>query len=44
MECLIDVLLLVLDDEKEYPDKNDLGYIKLNELYLELKQAYKETY
>lgn len=42
LECLIDVLFLVLDDEKEYPDKNDLGYIQLNELYLELKQAYKE--
>jgi len=35
---------MVLNDEKEYPDENDEGYIKLNELHIELKKAYKETY
>lgn len=38
------VLDMALDDEKEYPDKNDEGYIKLYELYVDLKKAYKETY
>jgi hypothetical protein len=35
---------MALDDEKEYPDKKDEGYIKLYELYVDLKKAYKETY
>ena len=44
LDCILDVLDMALDDEKEYPDKNDEGYIKLYELYLDLKKAYKETY
>jgi hypothetical protein len=44
LDCILDVLDMVLDDEKEYPDKNDEGYIKLYELYVDLKKAYKETY
>ena len=35
---------MALDDEKEYPDKKDEGYIKLYELYEDLKKAYKDTY
>ena len=38
------MLDIALDDEKEYPDKKDEGYIKLQELYVDLKKAYKETY
>lgn len=44
LDCILDVLDMVLDDEKEYPDKKDEGYIKLYELYEDLKKAYKETY
>jgi len=44
LDCLIDVLSLVLDDEKEYPDKKDLGYIRLHELYVYLKNEHKETH
>ncbi len=44
LDCILDVLDMALDDEKEYPDKNDEGYIKLYELYLDLKKTYKETY
>ncbi len=44
LDCILDVLDMALNDEKEYPDKNNAGYIKLNKLYLDLKKAYKETY
>ena len=44
LDCILDVLDMVLNDEKEYPDKKDEGYIKLYELYEDLKKAYKETY
>jgi len=44
LECILDVLDMVLNDEKEYPDKKDEGYIKLYELYIDLKKTYNETY
>jgi len=44
LDCLIDVLSLALDDEKEYPDKKDEGYIRLHELYVYLKNEHKETH
>ena len=44
LECLLDVLDTALSDEMEYPDKQDVGYINLHELYMNLKQAYNETY
>jgi len=44
LDCILDVLDMALDDEKEYPDRKDEGYIKLYELYVDLKKAYKETY
>ncbi len=44
LDCILDVLDMTLNDEKEYPDKKDKGYIKLNELYMHLKIASKETY
>ena len=44
LDCILDVLSLVLDDVREYPDKKDEGYIKLYELYVDLNKAYKETY
>ena len=44
LDCILDVLDMALDDEKEYPDKKDEGYIQLYELYVDLKKAYKETY
>ena len=44
LDCLLDVLDMVLNDEEEYSDKNDDGYITLFELYTDLTKAYKETY
>lgn len=44
LDCIIDVLGMVLDDEKEYPDKKDDGYIHLQALYVTLRKTYKETY
>jgi hypothetical protein len=44
LDCILDVLSMTLDDEKEYPDKKDEGYLKLHELYVALKKAHKETY
>lgn len=44
LDCILDVLDMALDDESEYPDKEDEGYIALQELYVDLKNAYKETY
>lgn len=44
LDCILAVLDMALNDEKEYPDKKDEGYIKLYELYVELKKAYKEKY
>lgn len=44
LDCILDVLDGVLNDDKEYPDKQDDGYGALHELYVYLKNAYKETY
>ncbi len=44
LDCLIDVLDMTLNNEKEYPDKQDDGYIALHELFINLSQAYKDTY
>ncbi len=44
LDCLLDVIDFALNDEKEYPDKQDEGYLKLHELFMRLSQAYKETY
>lgn len=44
LDCILDVVSMMLDDEMEYPDKADEGYIALNQLYSRLKTAYKETY
>jgi len=35
---------MVLNDEKEDPDKEDVRYLKLKELYVHLKNEYKKTY
>ena len=44
LDCLIDVLHMVLRDEKEYPDKNANKYVELNKLYVDLKNLYMTTY
>ena len=44
LDCIIDVLWLALDDKKEYPDKEDEGYIRLYDLYVYLKKAHKEIH
>ena len=44
LDCLLDVIDFALNDEKEYPDEKDEGYIALNYLFVNLSQAYKETW
>ncbi len=44
LDCLLDALNIVLNDNTEYPDKHDEGYIKLCELDEHLKKAYEKTY
>jgi len=44
LDCILDVLDMALDDENEYLNKNDEGYIKLHELYVKLKSAHKVIY
>ena len=38
------VSLKPIHHKKEYPDQEDEGYIKLKELYIHLKNEYKNTY
>ncbi len=44
LDCILDVLDMMLNDENEYPDKEDEGYLALNELYVYLRNEYKKTY
>ena len=44
LDCIFDVLDMVLNDKEEYPDKEDEGYMVLNELYVHLKNESKDTY
>ena len=44
LDCIIDVLWLALNDEREYPDKEDEGYTRLHELYVYLENAHKEIH
>ena len=44
LDCILDVLDMVLNDKKEYPDKEDEGYITLHELFAHLKNEYKKTH
>ena len=44
LDCLLCVLDMALRDEKEYPDKQDEGYVCLQALHQDLQQAYDETY
>ena len=41
-DCLLAVIEYVIDDPKEYPDKNDSGYIALRNLYDRLKAEYRK--
>jgi hypothetical protein len=43
-DCILDVLDMALDDEKEYPDKEGEDYLELQELHRHLQKAYKETF
>lgn len=44
LDCILDVLDMVLKDEKEYPHHEDEGYVELMKLYTHLKTEYKNTY
>ena len=41
-DCLLAVIEYVIDDPKEYPDKNDSEYIALKSLYDRLKVEYRK--
>ncbi len=41
-DCLLDVIHSELENETEYPDKNDDGYKALMNLYKRLKREYKK--
>ena len=41
LECLIDAADYALNDQKEYPDKNDSGYRSLLKLHNRLKEIYR---
>jgi len=44
LDCLIDVIDIALDDQKEYPDKNSKGYKALKELHKRLKNEYQMNF
>lgn len=44
LECIVDTIDTVLSDAKEYPDQEDEGYLRLQELFIHLKSIYKNTY
>ena len=44
LECVLDTLDFVLKDEREYPDKEEEGYVQLQELHIHLKTEYRKTY
>lgn len=44
LDCILSVLDTVLNDKKEYPSQADEGYVKLQELYIHLKNEYIKIY
>jgi len=44
LECLIDVLSDVMDESKEYADRNSSAYIALKNLYEKLKSEYDRNF
>ena len=44
IDCILDVLDMTLNDQKEYPHKNGKGYLKFNDLYIHLKAMSKKLY
>ena len=41
-DCILAVIEYVMDDPKEYPDKNDSGYIALRNLYDRLRSENRK--
>ena len=41
-DCLLAVIEDALDDQKEYPDKNESGYKALKDLFVRLKGEYRK--
>ncbi len=41
-DCLLDVINDVLQDNRDYPHKNDPGYIALSRLFERLKEENKK--
>lgn len=44
LDCLLDVIALALEDEREYPDQSSAGYLALKALGERLKAEYESVY
>jgi len=44
LECLIDVIDIVLDDPRDYPDRNSEDYKVLKKLHNRLKNEYQKNF
>ena len=44
LDCLMDVIHIALDDEREYPDKTAARYLALQQLGEKLRQEYAAVY
>ena len=44
MDCLIDVISIVLDDADEYPSKTSSPYMSLKSLHARLKEEYQQAF
>ena len=44
VDCLLDVLSDVIDDEKEYPQKDSPEHLSVKALYKRLKKEYKRLW
>jgi hypothetical protein len=44
LDCLIDVIDSALADEKEYPNRNAVEYLSLQNLHNRLNEIYEKTY
>ena len=44
VECLLDVLIEVVDNEKEYPQKDSPEHLAIQSLYKRLQKEYKKLW
>ena len=44
LDCLLDVIILALDDKQEYPNQSSVGYLALKALGERLRAEYDAVY